>query len=195
MQNYVVARGGVPRGPRREGPYEDGYVSHLFFLFTVSFHFYHLRILSLFDELLSLWRSVLMLTLLPCDDAGNMLQVPSLPPHVQHSQSVQGPSSSNDGSLPGGGQVGGPATLGSYGGGGEVAPTAVFGFDLTDAMTRDGDEVPRILEVCTKAIEDRGACFSGCTYDSGLRLSISSFPPCLLSLVCMARPAARNHGL
>lgn len=28
--------------------------------------------------------------------------------------------------------------------------------DLTDAMMRDGDEVPKILEVCTEAIESKG---------------------------------------
>lgn len=32
MQNYVYARGSVaPRGPRREGPPEDGFVSLFFF--------------------------------------------------------------------------------------------------------------------------------------------------------------------
>jgi len=29
MQNYVVARG-TPRGPRRDGPYEEGFVSRSF---------------------------------------------------------------------------------------------------------------------------------------------------------------------
>lgn len=33
---------------------------------------------------------------------------------------------------------------------------ATFGVDLTDAMMRDGDEVPKILEVCTEAIESKG---------------------------------------
>lgn len=29
MQNYAYARGGAPRGPRREGPAEEGFVSVL----------------------------------------------------------------------------------------------------------------------------------------------------------------------
>lgn len=33
----------------------------------------------------------------------------------------------------------------------------VFGYDLTEAMLRDGDEVPRVLEMCAEAIEARGA--------------------------------------
>jgi hypothetical protein len=32
----------------------------------------------------------------------------------------------------------------------------VFGYPLDEAMLRDGDEVPKILEVCAEAIEKRG---------------------------------------
>lgn len=36
MQNYAYARGGAaPRGPRREGPAEEGFVRHLRFLFGI----------------------------------------------------------------------------------------------------------------------------------------------------------------
>lgn len=36
MQNYAYARGGTaPRGPRREGPAEEGFVRHSHFLFGI----------------------------------------------------------------------------------------------------------------------------------------------------------------
>jgi hypothetical protein len=63
-----------------------------------------------------------------------------LPPHVQNSQAQA---------------QAGAASAGAPGG---ASPNVnvVFGFDLTDAMMRDGDEVPRILEMCAETIEARG---------------------------------------
>lgn len=51
----------------------------------------------------------------------------------------------------------GAVSAGAPGGGGSPSASVVFGFDLTDAMVRDGDEVPRILEMCAETIEARGA--------------------------------------
>ncbi|CED84616.1 Chimaerin and related Rho GTPase activating proteins [Phaffia rhodozyma] len=99
MTNFVVARGGVPRGPRREGLYEEGYQ-------------------------------------------------PALPPHVQHSQTqvVQ-----DEGAKSG---------------------KQIFGFDLTEAMLRDGDEVPKILVMCTEAIESKGLTSVGIYRLSGMTSSV-----------------------
>ncbi|KAL7414594.1 GTPase activating protein [Mrakia frigida] len=94
MQNFIVARGNVPRGPRREGLYEEGYL-------------------------------------------------PPLPPHVLS-------SSQNYNNGNGNGAEDSSRSL-----------KATFGVDLTDAMMRDGDEVPKILEVCTEAIESKGLTTMG----------------------------------
>lgn len=119
MQNFVVARSGPSRGPRREGLYEEGYVSILRAAPTKS--------------------PARPLALTPPPPLLVPIQQPPLPPHVQNSQAQA--------------QGGGTSPGGNF----------VFGFDLTDAMLRDGDEVPRILEMCAEAIEARGASSRGPT--------------------------------
>lgn len=117
MQNFIVARSGPSRGPRREGLYEEGYVRPP-------------------DH--RLWDFPLVVLIEPPLPS----KQPPLPPHVQNLQAQ--------------GQAGAPNT-GAHGGASPSAANVVFGFDLTDAMIRDGDEVPRILEMCAETIEARGA--------------------------------------
>ncbi|WVQ93029.1 hypothetical protein IAU59_000092 [Kwoniella sp. CBS 9459] len=142
MQNYAVARG-TPRGPRREGPYEEG------FLPPLPPH---------------IQRNA---------ETGSIHQgVPSQPPsqsqpqgshvsqisigstntavsastngtahqnvHFTHSHAQEG---SSDGWVP----PGIPAATG-----------ATFGVDLGEQLARDGAEVPRVVEKCAQAIEAYG---------------------------------------
>lgn len=92
MQNFIVARGGVPRGPRREGAYEENYAS---------------------------------------DKIQQTVQYGSNNGNGDHNQQLQQPRNENQ----------------------------VFEVDLTDMMLRNGqkeDFLPQILEMCTKAIEQKG---------------------------------------
>ncbi|KAI9636893.1 putative GTPase activating protein [Dioszegia hungarica] len=118
MQNYAVARG-TPRGPRRDGPYEEGFL-------------------------------------------------PPMPTHIQKSLDPPQPShsapgshnspSGNAGGLPNGSAQKPPSISSEqYSVPGIPASTgATFGVDLGEQLQRDGVEVPRVVELCAKAIEAYG---------------------------------------
>jgi hypothetical protein len=181
MQNYVVARGGVPRGPRREGMYEDSYVRLASFVFLYVF----------------LWPARTGTQILMATEPFVLLfsrQLPSIPPHVQQTQSLQSnPSSSSshpnlnpyqppsstslDNSSSSSQAI--TSSSSSASSAAEAYPTSaegrgggVFGVDLTEAMQRDGDEVPRILETCAKAIEERGLTTVGIYRLSGMKSAV-----------------------
>ncbi|GFZ47231.1 hypothetical protein JCM24511_04974 [Saitozyma sp. JCM 24511] len=128
MQNYAVARG-TPRGPRREGPYEEGFVS---------------PIRQARPQILCYAGKVCILA--------KAAQLPPLPPHVQKSidapptAQINGlqpvPSISSDGTMP---VPGIPAASG-----------ATFGVDLGEQLARDGVEVPKVVQKCTECIDAYG---------------------------------------
>ena len=129
MQNYAVARN-TPRGPRREGPFEEGFVSQ--------------SLLQLHDRLM-----VSQLPRLPPHlekSADSMSAQPS-----QASQTSQANTNGIiNASVPGtiipaeGYNVPGiPASTG-----------ATFGVDL--GVQRDGTEIPNVVEKCAEAIEAYG---------------------------------------
>ncbi|WRT69264.1 uncharacterized protein IL334_006248 [Kwoniella shivajii] len=148
MQNYAVARG-TPRGPRRDGPYEEG------FLPPLPPH---------------IQRTVDAASQPQPQQSTSQIQGPS---HVSQisigsNSTAQSSASTNGTAYPNSSQntsfaQNSQATLhndtssdGWVPPGIPAASGATFGVDLGEQLTRDGVEVPKVVEKCAQAIEAYG---------------------------------------
>jgi hypothetical protein len=134
MQNYAVARG-TPRGPRREGPYEEGFVSSL---------------LTKADDKLPPMPTHVQKSLdAPTPQPyNNTSSHPSPSPGGTISQPMM---NGNSGAKPpsiSSEQYAVPGIPSSSG--------ATFGVDLGEQLQRDSTEVPKVVEMCANAIEAYG---------------------------------------
>ncbi len=136
MQNFAVARGSV-RGPRREGPYEDGFVS-------------------------SCDTSASRLSPLNISYAVRR-QTPALPPHVLALQQAQTQSSVATSNVAQGDTNSNQSMPGAYTP--TVPSHATFGVELGEQMVRDGTEIPKVVEKCALAIEEFGELHVGAPCD------------------------------
>ncbi|KAF9442640.1 RhoGAP-domain-containing protein [Macrolepiota fuliginosa MF-IS2] len=140
MQNYVYARGsGAPRGPRREGPPEDG------FLPPLPTH----NPEKLYRSPTSTAAPTNALNLNGMNQPG---PGPGAPPHPYSQQQHSQQATPNGKDHPNGVADRGRPT---------------FGVDLSEQMARDNVEVPLIMVKCCEAIERYGVTSQGIYRVSG----------------------------
>lgn len=147
MQNYAVARGSI-KGPRREGPYDEGFVSHSATLCTQSLIRQLPPLLPHVQKSLDSSEPQAGLTAPPA-----MNETSSTPSGTLPYVWSAGPSPLNGEARP---QLDAPEQFAIPG-----IPAAsghTFGVDLFSQLERDGLEVPRVLQKCTEAIEAYGMC-------------------------------------
>ncbi|KAK6906409.1 hypothetical protein I203_100394 [Kwoniella mangroviensis CBS 8507] len=151
MQNYAVARG-TPKGPRRDGPYEEGFLPplppHIQKSVDAASQPQPQQSSSSQSSHVSQISIGSNLTALSASTNGTTHPFPSMQNTASYGQQPQNPGQNHtydNGFSEGWVPPGIPASTG-----------ATFGVDLDEQLNRDGVEVPKVVEKCAQAIEAYG---------------------------------------
>ncbi|OCF32411.1 GTPase activating protein [Kwoniella heveanensis CBS 569] len=140
MQNYAVARG-TPRGPRREGPYEEGFLPPLPPHIQRDAETASIKQPNQSHAQAQPQGSHVSQISIGSTNTAASANTNGTAHQNTHSTQSHGQEGSSDGWVP----PGIPAATG-----------ATFGVDLGEQLARDGTEVPKVVEKCAQAIEAYG---------------------------------------